>query len=346
MKNVTYLLGAGASYHACPIWKEQAMKMIAMANSNLPPIVRDEQSKSSQLPNSENIILDIGYFGNKALEYGTIDTYARKLFLTDQTSELRRLKVAVSMFFTLWQIARIPDLKTRKLNGKIVKYEDIDLRYIQLLAAITDFDYQNNVIVKPNINFVTWNYDLQLELAFKKFNHNNTSWDNLSQRLKFRNLEENEKLQICHLNGYHGFYQNKDVELDFLTLSDSNDKSIPSVLDEIDYIPTSAKRKKISLSNHINYAWESNPKSVRIRDQAQAIFKQTDILVIIGYSFPNFNKEIDKTLFDNLKGRSTTIIYQDPNASKSFIEQLVNPSETDIITITDKMDNFYLPYEF
>ena len=172
------------------------MKMIAMANSNLPPIVRDEQSKSSQLPNSENIILDIGYFGNKALEYGTIDTYARKLFLTDQTSELRRLKVAVSMFFTLWQIARIPDLKTRKLNGKIVKYEDIDLRYIQLLAAITDFDYQNNVIVKPNINFVTWNYDLQLELAFKKFNHNNTSWDNLSQRLKFRNLEENEKLQI------------------------------------------------------------------------------------------------------------------------------------------------------
>jgi len=31
MKNITYLLGAGASYNACPIWKEQGKKMIEMS---------------------------------------------------------------------------------------------------------------------------------------------------------------------------------------------------------------------------------------------------------------------------------------------------------------------------
>ena len=30
-KKITYLLGADASYQACPIWKEQGEKMIELA---------------------------------------------------------------------------------------------------------------------------------------------------------------------------------------------------------------------------------------------------------------------------------------------------------------------------
>ncbi len=33
MKNITYLFGAGASYFACPIWKEQGEKMIAISSN-------------------------------------------------------------------------------------------------------------------------------------------------------------------------------------------------------------------------------------------------------------------------------------------------------------------------
>ena len=55
---------------------------------------------------------------------------------------------------------------------------------------------------------------------------------------------------------------------------------------------------------------------------------------------------IDKTLFEKLKGRKTTIYYQDPNASETLIKQLVNSEETDIICERSKTDVFILPYEF
>ena len=84
----------------------------------------------------------------------------------------------------------------------------------------------------------------------------------------------------------------------------------------------------------------------KTRLEANRIFSETDILIIIGYSFPNFNKEIDKMLFDKLKGRATKIYFQDPNASEAFINQLINNNETEVVCDRVKKDNFYLPYEF
>jgi len=191
---------------------------------------------------------------------------------------------------------------------------------------------------------VTWNYDLQLESAFALFNQN-TSWESISQNLKFRcEIGDSSPLQVCHLNGYHGFYYTSEEEIEFLTVPQT--KNINEIVESIDYIPTGNKRNELQISKHINYAWEENPLAARTRNEANRIFSETDILVIIGYSFPNFNKDIDKMLFDNLKGRKTTIYYQDPNASESFLSLLVNKDETEIICDRIRKDNFYLPYEF
>jgi len=123
---ITYLLGAGASYQACPVWKEQGEKMIAIANKFLPNDKKNfENIRPIDLSEQQTILLDIGYFGNKALEYGTIDTYAKKLYLSDDRErELQRIKLAVSVFFTLWEASN-DDIKSR--NGGALK--DIDTRF-------------------------------------------------------------------------------------------------------------------------------------------------------------------------------------------------------------------------
>ena len=345
MKNITYFLGAGASFHSCPIWKEQGEKMIELAEKNLDSSKIDFENRPRLENEKEGILWDIGYFGLQARRFGTIDTYAKKLFLNQSYIELSRLKVAVSIFFTLWHLTDDYSFKFRS-NGKVnEKFEELDKRYISLLAAITEKNNSSDISIKENFRFVTWNYDLQLEFAFKAFNADNLSWEYISQNLKFRCAEnDSSPLQICHLNGYHGFYCTNEKEHDFISVPTAND--INKILESIVYVSTSERRKQLQISNHINYAWETNPLAEKARNEAKRIFSETDILIIIGYSFPNFNNEIDKMLFDNLKGRKTTIYYQDPNASETFLSQLVNLGETEIICERVKKDNFYLPYEF
>ena len=117
------------------------------------------------------------------------------------------------------------------------------------------------------------------------------------------------------------------------------------MLKELGFLPESLSRRQLNLSDHINYAWESNSFSNKTREEAKKIFVETDILIIIGYSFPNFNKEIDKMLFDNLRKKSVKIYYQDPNANQTIIEELVG-IENPIICQKEKLDTFILPYEF
>jgi hypothetical protein len=163
MGNITFFLGAGASYYACPIQKEQAEMMVQLATKFWPDPAHKpdfKNPKHDNLSDQGHILLDIGYFGTKALKYGTIDTYAKKLALSDAKEELDRLKSAVNIFFTVWQSTDDKQLKDS------VRFEDeeIDRRYIQLMAAILEKDKDSAYpSLKSNVRFVIWNYDLQIE---------------------------------------------------------------------------------------------------------------------------------------------------------------------------------------
>ncbi len=123
-------------------------------------------------------------------------------------------------------------------------------------------------------------------------------------------------------------------------------KNITDILKEIGFTSTSASRGQLRFTDHINYAWETNTNAITARTQAEKIFSETDIVVVIGYSFPSFNKEIDSALFSKLQGRKTKIIYQDPNASEDFLKVLSADLDCEYSIINDRLDSFYLPYEF
>jgi len=327
VKNITYLLGAGASYKAYPILSEQGEKMIELVQIFKKLKENGSFKGNESFKDLERIFDDMEHFGKKAKEFGTIDTYARKLFLNDNR-ELEKLKVAVSLFFTIWQLTDDKELKTFEKRQAL----EIDSRYISLLATILE-KKDDNIVMKENINFVTWNYDLQLEYAFRKFDN----------KIKVKNLLNTSPLKICHLNGYHGFYGTSKEENDFLGRTAS--KKIEDIINEIGFISESYKKGTININNYINYAWEEESKiALNTREEAKKIFKQTDILIIIGYSFPNFNKDIDKNLFQEL-GQQIEVYYQNPNPTKEFISQLIN-IENEKIHLVNKLDYFYLPYSF
>jgi len=342
-KNITYLLGAGASYNSCPIWKEQGEKMIELSEKYLKlPNVNFNEEKPNDLSDRQSILWDLGYFGHKALEFGTIDTYAKKLLINQSLKDLQRLKLAVSIFFTLWESSN-DEIKNR--NGQ--QFKKIDNRYISLLSSIIEASNANPKL-KENVRFVTWNYDLQLERAFKAFCLDHLDWDYVSLNLSFRVNKKNLKnLEVCHLNGYSGFYNSSiDSKQEIGFLDRSSSIEINKILEEIEFMNRSISRETINIREHINYAWENNDISNFTRKQALSIFSQTDILVIIGYSFPSFNKEIDKSLFEQLTGRETKIYYQDPNASEDLLKIYTQGLETELQLIKDYKDHFFLPPEF
>jgi len=350
MKNITYLLGAGASYNALPIQQELGEKMIELAD-----IMKSLNLKDNSI---NTIIKNLKEFGKKALEFGTIDTYARKLsFHKEDVLQLEKLKKTVSLFFTIWQFVDddTTDLKIFKNkeedNSIIRKAKTIDSRYISLMATILE-KVKENIKIKDNINFVTWNYDLQLELAAKQFCNGNDGkgkikWKDFEKVIRFNSaIEDGSNLKICHLNGFCGYYDiafmnEKKENLNVLDTIKSKD--IQGILNDI-FNDNTGLNYKSDFNKYINYAWEEeNNLTKKAIKQAEQIFEKTDILVVIGYSFPTFNKDIDKLLFDKLKS-NVEIYYQDLNS----IERISHLVKNKNIEVQAKKDllQFFLPYDF
>ena len=146
MAKIIYYLGAGASYYACPILERQAELMIEVANFEIKEYTK-KQNEVGELKFKEyNFIIDeknnlddnnklqilwhIGHYGKKAIEYNTIDTYARKLFLNNEFDELNLLKLSVSVFFDLFE--NFKD-RYRSLN-----FQSIDNRYKSLFSILLE----------------------------------------------------------------------------------------------------------------------------------------------------------------------------------------------------------------
>lgn len=369
MANITYYLGAGASYYACPILEKQAEMMIKLATYELQKyafqdifilnlnFTDSEKPKHLIDDNRFEILWHIGYFGKKAQEYNTIDTYARKLFLNNEFKELNLLKMSVSVFFDLWEnfyqerylslTEQASDLSNlNEKRDKTFYFEKIDKRYKSLFSVLLEKN-RNSIELNSNFKFISWNYDLQLEEAFKIFlsDKYDKSYESINRILKFK--FNNTQNDIFHLNGYRGFYSYKtksDIEI-----KESDDFEMYWHI--IDSLYSETIRKNINFNNHIKYAWEHKIEDDFLQN-ASITMKRTDVLVIIGYSFPAFNRKIDQFLFSNLNhNKIKKIIYQDPNGTKELVENLFTypgyfENKIEILNNPKDLNQFYIPTEF
>ncbi len=103
-----------------------------------------------------------------------------------------------------------------------------------------------------------------------------------------------------------------------------------------------------NFNKYVKYAWEHDLNSDWFQ-QISTVMKETEILVVIGYSFPPFNREIDQELFSKLNpNKIKKIVYQDPSANKQIIKNLFKTPgsfENKIEIETGNLNQFYLPNE-
>ncbi|MBI5917581.1 MAG: hypothetical protein HY842_19605, partial [Bacteroidetes bacterium] len=207
MANITYLIGAGASANALPVVSDMKNRMQVFLNflksHSQKAVVFNGISDGDQ----NKIINDFHSILNEAFSHSTPDTYAKKLWLKDETENLQSLKFFLSLYFLFEQsgfkyspsdgliLDSLPEyLANNEMSELIRKVEKSrDYRYDVFFATL--LEKNENVLKMPNtINIVSWNYDLQFELGYCDF-------DNPSKLTAMSNLNIVPMNELSTTNG-------------------------------------------------------------------------------------------------------------------------------------------------
>jgi hypothetical protein len=300
MNNIVYILGAGASAQSMPLVSDFNARLSLFLYELSNPTNKNYRGETKLDSDIKKLIAD-------EENHYSIDTLAKKYWLADSTDEYNRVKALMTCFFIYEAFKRkdleltkekkdisIPGIPKESIAGSI---NTIDKRYDALLAAIATKS-GSSLSLPSNISFVSWNYDDQLEYA---------AWniENAGKEIKFLvptkliNFSDGNdplKPSLIKLNGSFApnttlFDDEKGELKSFINGRELNTKNI-NLLDKL-------YDKLLSNPHAINiqFAWEhsaSNDK--RLKLAKKKIEEATDI-VIIGYSFPNYNVKVDQFIF-------------------------------------------------
>lgn len=285
MAVVAYLLGAGASAECVPIVNEMEKDMVKILQELDPYyLVGRYKGDSADILRKSHYSLVKKVFNRLGFickTHFSIDTYAKKLYLKDEL-EFKQLKLDLCLYFTLRQL-----LKTT------------DKRYDNFFASVIN---ERGKLPK-NIKMLSWNYDFQIESAFANFSDAESIYKaNQMLGTVSPNSCKKEDGLINHfrLIKFNGSAKLKMNEFDDFLVSGSH---VGNKQKLIHHTVTKYFEFKDSLSNlniDLKFAWE--------QENYQSLFECVsndlsciEVLVIIGYSFPFFNRQVDAQVFKQMK---------------------------------------------
>jgi hypothetical protein len=334
-KNITYLFGAGASAYAIPM-----MKSLPGSMKYFFEIVKMELSEVDDFKDKlEHNSKVYGKLLNEIERFGTPDIVAKILtYRRDPDGELWRLKNLLSCYmiyqqleagkFSDWDV--VGNLEKfsselfsndEELKKRCVITENLDNRYVEFMSSILtgSGDYLK---IPENLNFISWNYDHQLEKALSIFYPQNqylvqekfSVFPVTNQSLKFipvdQIMSKTKNVKILKLNGTGGFGHTSNPAksiFDFTNqiLDSEGWQGVGKLLfDDFSTRPE---------ENQLAFAWEESTVANVAQAISQKKIGESQIVVVIGYSFPNFNREVDRRIFQDFNG---DIYIQDPNADE------------------------------
>lgn len=342
MNNIVYLFGAGASIGAIPAANSTAKDMKIIAERVQEVIIRNEIVLTGR---RHPLITEMINFSAEASLHRTVDTYAKKLYAREEIEKFKRFKIVLSAYFTFQQLIT---------KGKC------DSRYDGFWASLIEDKYYD---LPTNIKIITWNYDSQMELSFSEY-CNNSSIKDAKSTLNIRTNStdytiiprSSDKFSIHKLNGtanvLNGFLgKSNSFEEEFL-LDDYREgltyENIQKVFNNYERLTSTSDRVNTSLS----FAWEYPTKWDNHQIRKTMIYELSDIisnhevLVVIGYSFPFFNRNVDRLLFSTMNNLRAVYI-QDPNP-RPVMESFKSVSSINmnaVYPIEFLDDQFFLPPE-
>ncbi len=285
-------------------------------------------------------------FARGTKRYQTPDTYAKVLRLQSKTEEYRQFKDYLSLFFAFEQIGFPAQVfheygVTGKVNDPVAEAisSDLDYRYVQFIASVFDqlaFATLNN----PPFRIITWNYDIQVEMILARILN-----CPISRVVWACNFDEQSSIPfISRLNGIAMLFnaEKDDLQIDYYITRQNIEGAREFGRECLDIL----SKTRIPWQNAMTFAWDTEHDFMPVPEIRHANTQSLEAdfdLVIVGYSFPNFNRAIDRELLFNLMNKARTITYQDPNATETSLSTLFPSSiRNHCVPVTNKRQ-FYVP---
>ncbi len=354
MSKVVYLMGAGASFGKRE--KDSNGKNIPGKILEGLPIVNEiperleyvkslfaKQNVQEYKEAQQVLIKDFEWLIENTRRHATIDTFAKKLFLTNQKDEYIKVKRLLSLFFKTEQLINRPD-------G----------RYDTFLASVLQKNDKGKLRISDDITILTWNYDSQFEIAYKEYLSTGDYQETIDfpeqlgidintnlRQLRFSS-DHSQSPQIFKINGSASFISDYSMGR-YYSYNDGilKEKWASELLKT--YI-SPFHPDGTPMACMLNFAWE-NTKAPEYIKRLDDIVYNLESLVIIGYTFPFFNREIDTLLFEFIRRNVQTVYIQDPNANNIkesvlniFRRTGIHFNEKKIVLKND-VEQFFLPPE-
>ena len=343
---------AGKILEGLPIVNEIPLRLQQIIELYSEPSYKEDDSVTiSEIPiNLKNaqatLVNDLRWLYDNTKRHATIDTFAKKIFLTEKRDDYTKLKRLLSIYFKTEQLINRPDS-----------------RYDTFLASVLQRNPKGKLRISNDISILTWNYDSQFEIAYREYliTDKNSEDIHFPEQLgidihsdaanfpKPATFKDDGERQIFKLNGSASFASEFSVG-HYYSFNDGKltKKQIEQNLWTYyaPYYIDTLERKKCLL----NFAWEYE-KTLEYIELLDNTISGAEILVVIGYTFPFFNREVDTFLFKFLWKHLRNIYIQDPNASniKESILNIIHRAggivDENSIMLKKDVDQFFLPPE-
>lgn len=358
MSRVAYLLGAGASYGERAVDDNGNKRFVR----GLPILSEMEEAIETLIPRTLNGHIDTSVNAARVLgvddankltnlvrilthlkemcaSYPTIDTLARQLYVTREPYTTRDNNLI--SYDDLKRFLTLVLLMMQSHNNR-------DLRYDGFIASIISDKRQF-----PPMTILSWNYDAQFELAYSGYSSDRYiphMWQELNvlNKMYLTEFDAKKPFAMVKLNGTAFFSDiTHPVRVKGREIAGLRDcffgLAIPRKCYQYgaDYASAGS-----FLHTTLSYVWESEKEG----DFRQLILQRvydTETLIVIGYSFPYVNREMDGFILSHMPGLRKVII-QDPNYEeiKERVEMMI-PDKPISVEYEHKNDKqFYIPKEF
>lgn len=354
MSKITYLWGAGASFgtrlnraqnpdedyivRGVPVISEfdKAIDDILRKIYKVHPVTNSLKLNSD--PKIELLINKFQALKQICKDYPTVDTYAKQLAVTKATcgynpiKDYEDLKDTLSLFLTMIQLEK-----------------NRDPRYDGFIASVI-----SNQGEMPPMTILSWNYDLQFEQAYSGYALHSGMGRYIPRQWKTLNVKNKtysnpcdvtHPFSIVKLNGTATFTTGREQELDGYIAKQMADCFFgkENKLDSVEY---AIEVLNNNYGNNLSYVWEEQNLN-QVLDYAKQRVIDTEELIIIGYSFPYVNREVDEKLLQAMSSLRKVWI-QDPNYEEieERVKSMLPTTKVVKFEYVRNMSQFKLPASF
>jgi hypothetical protein len=344
--NITYLFRAGASFEVLPLvssfvdglrdYRKEVYDLLSRESDN-------DSNFQTYIQSLDELIKDVD-------NHRSVDTLAKKHFINSNIEAYNRLKILINHFLIYQEMK----------NG-------IDKRYDGFFASILSL-IDGDLIFPNEIKLLSWNYDRQIELSVGQFLRRRTTQlsgvaelINLQPRSNSPDEYDYSQFSCFKLNGSIGSqwdlnkYDVVEADVNWIGDNFSQDDKRQILRNFLGGSYPGLWQRRIP---YIKYSWEDEDESLKTRSEALKATKDTEILVVIGYSFPTFNRQIDREILSNME-KLRKVYIQSPDSTAGGVRQRFealtighdlyrrssDPDYQFIEELTDT-NEFHIPFEF